>query len=223
MDWSKDSSAQPCRLLSSGKLASPFCSPRTPFLDIFEPRESHALLPPAADSSNSSPLGLASRPTSRPSHCASSLELPPLPGMVPILPFRDVVPYHLLSPDHPLNVPPHWWPHRSSPPAESFDDASTFSQARVCNSVSPVEPPLRCIELRLLSESDTETTDDSSVGTSEMPQGKSMILSYSQAYHANDWIQVHEPRCFKSQLQHYDLGVYPTGESYSILSPFPIS
>lgn len=182
MHFSKYKSAQNSRSPSMrvlGLLSSPH-SP--PLKKPFGHGEPQLFLPPVTDFSNVAPP--APIVVSPPS-CASDLKLPPLPGLIPIPPFRDVVPYHLLSADYPLNAPSSLSLPRSSPPAESFDDELAFSQASLCSSASAVEPPLGCKELGWLDESDTETSGESTPGTSESPQSESMILSLSLDYHAN--------------------------------------
>lgn len=181
MHFSKYKSAQHS-ISPSMRVLGLLSSPHSPPLKkTFGHGEPQLFLPPVADFSNVTP---PSPIVVSPPSCASDLKLPPLPGLIPILPFRDVVPYHLLSPDYPLNAPSSLSLPRSSPPAESFDDELAFSQASLCSSASAVEPPLGCKELGWLDESDTETSGESPPGTSESPQSESMILSLSLDYHA---------------------------------------
>lgn len=217
MHFSKYPSVQPSRSPSMRVLG--FLSSKTsPLLATCGHRESQAFLPPIADFSNVTPAA----PIGSPLRCTSPLELPPLPGPIPVLPFRDVVSYHMLSLDHPLNAPSPLSLPRSSPPAESFDDALAFSRARLCNSASPVEPPLRCKELEPLDESGTELSDELPPGKGESPQRESMILSLSLDYQANQWIQVHNVEFFGRKLQQFGNGGYPKCKICSIFIPILI-
>lgn len=172
MRWSEKPRAEPSRSPSMRVLGL-LSSPPSARLENFGHPAPHALLLPVASSSNIAPHS----PAVSPLRCTSPLELPPLPNPIPIIQFRDVVPYHLLLPDHPLDAPSSLSPHRSSPPAGSFDEALSFSQASWSSSASPVEPPLRCKELRSLNESDTKTPGEFPLGTSEWTQSESMNLS----------------------------------------------